>query len=164
MNTKILALGGFAAAVLGVTTAVMGTNLVTTTQRAAAQACSPLNVVGATGGETRVEKKVSPPATGVTESNWNTDFAIGNDPPYSYYLAVVTPSNDGNYAIQLNLKYPDETADRIFDESAYTLTQGQPLQIEARPRPGVNPYQVNLQVGGVTALGNTYSVAAYGCR
>lgn len=126
-----------------------------------AQSCTPLAAVGASTSE--VEKVVSPPGTGITEDNWHTDFTVPEGSSYSFYTVVVTPMNGGDYDIALNLKYPNDSVDRAYSVGAYPLTEGSPLTIDAEPRLTTDPYQVNVQVGGVPALGNRYTVAAYGC-
>jgi hypothetical protein len=41
---------------------------------------------------------------------------------------------------------------------------GQPLEIIATPRQNQIPYQVNVLVGGLEAIGNSYKVSVKGCR
>jgi hypothetical protein len=135
--------------------------LASTPETATAQACTALMPVGAS--TTEVEKTVSPPGTGITRDNWNTDFVIPDNASYSSYTAVITPINGGQYDIVLNLKYPDDSSDQAYSASGQTLTEGLPFVLNAEPRLVSDPYQVNVQVGGVLAVGNRYTVAAYGC-
>lgn len=126
-----------------------------------AQTCTPLRVVGGTG--TRVEKTISVPGAGpVTRDNWNTDFAVGNA-SYSAYAATITPKNKGTYSIQMNLKYPNGTVDKVYDQKI-ELAERRPLNISGSSRIYGKPYQINLVVGGVEVVGNTYTAAVSGCR
>ncbi len=126
-----------------------------------AQTCSALKVVGTP--DFQVEKKVSPPSTVVTGNNWNTDFAIPGDRGFRRYVTTVLPQNDGEYRVQVSLKYADESADKVFDR-AVTLRRGNPFRIGATPRTGAKPYQVNLFVGGVPVVGDTYTASVAACR
>lgn len=127
-----------------------------------AQTCSPLRVVGGNG--TRVQKTVSVPGAGpITRDNWNTDFAIPGNSSYSAYAATITPQNKGTYSIQMNLKYPNGTVDKVYDQKI-ELAEKKPLNISGSSRIYGKPYQVNLSVGGVEVVGNTYTAAVSGCR
>lgn len=130
-------------------------------QEAQAQTCTPLTAVGSTS--TEIEKTVSPPGTGVTQDNWNTDFVVPTDTSYSSYRVIVNPMSDGEFDIELYLKYPDDTADEEYSTTAYSLGADEIITLSAEPRLTEDPYQVNVQVGGILALGDTYTVAAYGC-
>lgn len=130
-------------------------------KEAQAQSCTPLTAVGSSS--TEIEKTVSPPGTGVTQDNWNTDFIVPTDTSYSSYRVVVNSMSNGEYDIELNLKYPDDTADEAYSAFSYSLNEEEMITLSAEPRPTEDPYQVNIQVGGVLALGDTYTVAAYGC-
>ncbi len=127
-----------------------------------AQTCTPLRVVGGNGA--RVEKTVSVPGAGpVARNNWNTDFTIPGNASYSAYAATITPRNKGTYSIQMNLKYPNGTVDKVYDQKL-ELAERKPLNISGSSRIGGKPYQVNLSVGGVEVVGNTYTAAVSGCR
>lgn len=126
-----------------------------------AQTCSALKAVGAAGS--RVEKKVSPPGASIAlRNNWNTDFSA-NPQAFSSYVATITPKNEGLYTIQMNLKYANDSVDKVFDEKVQ-LKQGQPYKIKGSARLNGSPYQVNLAVGGVEVVGNTYVATVAGCR
>ncbi|EKQ70804.1 hypothetical protein OsccyDRAFT_1109 [Leptolyngbyaceae cyanobacterium JSC-12] len=131
------------------------------TSPANAQTCAALPVVGGSGA--RVQKTVSPPGAGpVVRDNWNTDFSVGRQ-GYRSYVATITPKNSGTYTILMNLKYSNDSVDKVFDEKV-VLKQGQPYRIQGTTRIGSTPYQVNLSVGGVEAIGNTYVASVAGCR
>jgi hypothetical protein len=129
---------------------------------ASAQVCTPLRAIGASSSQ--IQKKVSVPGAGViSRNNWNTDFAVPNAGEYRYYVATINPKNEGTYSIQMALKYGNESADKVYDQKI-ELAKGKPLNISGSPRVSGKPYQVNLSVGGVEVVGNTYTVAVSGCR
>lgn len=130
-------------------------------QSASAQTCVPLQVVGE--NTTVVEKAVSPPGTGVTRDNWNTDFVVPSTQAFRRYVASVYPINGGEYTIQMNLKYNDETADTVYNQVT-GLAEGRAVAITGAPRANANPYQINLQIGGVPVLGNAYRVSVSACN
>ncbi|NJP08076.1 MAG: hypothetical protein HC866_00205 [Leptolyngbyaceae cyanobacterium RU_5_1] len=126
-----------------------------------AQTCVPLPVVGGTG--TEVRKTISIPSIGpLARSNWDTGFTVSGG-PYSNYVARITPRSEGNYAVQLNLKYSNNLVDKVFDENV-ELTRKQPLKITVPPRSSENPVQIDLSVGGGEVVGNTYTLSVEGCR
>jgi hypothetical protein len=129
-------------------------------QSAHAETCMPLPVVD--GQSTQVSKVVSVPPTGVTRSNWNTDFAIPGDRRFSRYVATILPQNGGEYQVQMALKYPDDTADTVYDQTT-TLPEQRAVNISGTPRIGQEPYQVNLTIGGIAAVGNSYTVRVAAC-
>ncbi|NJP08078.1 MAG: hypothetical protein HC866_00220 [Leptolyngbyaceae cyanobacterium RU_5_1] len=124
-----------------------------------AQTCSGLKVVGGPGYQ--VQKKVSVPGAGpIARHNWNTDFSASG---YSSYVATITPLNEGLYSIQMNLKYQNDSVDKVFNEKIQ-LRKGQTFKIRGSSRVSGSPYQVNLSVGGVEVVGNTYRASVTGCR
>lgn len=127
-----------------------------------AQNCVPLNVVGGTG--TEVTKSVSSPAI-IGNNNWNTDFAVPARTNFRQYIAVVkSESTDtANYDTKMFLKYANNTADPVF-EGNLNLPSGETKQITGSPRRGEQPYQVNLNIGGIGAMGYTYTLSVLGCR
>ncbi|MGL5806969.1 MAG: hypothetical protein ACRC2R_09105 [Xenococcaceae cyanobacterium] len=127
-----------------------------------AQSCSPLAVVDGKG--TEVEKSVSPPSTGITGSNWNTDFSVSGQIKFQSYVVNIVPKKTGNYDVKTYLKYSNNTSDQIYNKTNIKLTAGEPLQIVAKSRQEKIPYQVNVLVGGLEAIGNSYTVSVQGCR
>jgi len=125
-----------------------------------AQACIPLEAVGKP--VTEVEKSVSPPGTGITFDNWHTDFVVPSNQAFRRYIATIVPVNGGEYTVQMNLKYADDTADTVYNQTA-SLLEGRALSLVGLPRTDADPYQVNLQVGGVRAIGNAYRLSVVGC-
>jgi len=125
-----------------------------------AETCTPLQVVGGKGS-TQITKKISPPSTLVTSNNWNTDFIVPSRQTFERFVARVTPRNTGDYAMQFNLKYNNDSADKVFDNQV-SLKAFQTQTMRAYPRQGVEPYQVNLVVG--KAIGNVYTAKVFGCN
>ena len=130
--------------------------------KALAASCFPLNVVDGRGSV--VEKNVSPPSTGITKDNWNTDFAVSGKTKYQDYIVDITPVKSGNYDVELYLKYSDNTTDNFYKKSNISLVAGKPLEVSATPRQGQMPYQVNVRVGGLEAIDKPYTVSVRGCR
>jgi len=44
------------------------------------------------------------------------------------------------------------------------LAEGKPYTIQGASRNSATPYQVNVSVGGVRAIGNSYTVSMLGCN
>lgn len=127
----------------------------------AESACTPLSI--ARSGETQVAKNVSPPSTGITHSNWNTDFTVPNTQSYRRYVAEIMPRDSGAYDIHMFLKYKNGTADEVFSQ-VVQLQSGQSFRIPGLPRLSTDPYQVNLEIGGIAAIGHTYTLSVSGCN
>ncbi len=126
-----------------------------------AETCDALDVIGATG--TNVKKTVSPFSTLVTNNNWNTDFAVPSDRSFNRYVATIMPENDANYDLELNLKYSDNSSNRAYKKDNLAVKVGQTLTLVGVPPSQRNPFQINVFVGGLNAIGNTYSVSVLGC-
>lgn len=147
-------------------TGVLGTTFLLANQVSASVRHSlsyqPLNVVDGTG--TQVRKNVSFPGTLITQNNWNTDFAVPGDEYFKEFETAIIPQKSGKYDVKISFKYSDDTYDRIYSEQGVHLRKGEPLIVTATPRPGQTPYQVNIDVGGLSALGNPYKVNVTGIR
>ena len=128
---------------------------------AQADECYPLNVIGDTG--TTVKKTVSPFSTLVTSNNWNTDFTVPSDYSFNSYEATIVPENNANYDVELSLKYRDLSSSRSYKKDNVAVKVGQPLNLIGIPQSPRNPSQINVFVGGLNAIGNTYSVSVVGC-
>lgn len=135
------------------------------------QTCVPLTVVGGRTGQTQINKKVTGPTLPgpfglrFTRSNWNTDWLVPSPERFERFIATITPE-DGkaeSFNVRLHLKYSDETSDELFNTKHYDIGAGQSLEIAAIPRPGRQPYQVNLYVGGLSHTGDRYSATVRGC-
>lgn len=137
-----------------------------------AETCTPIPVVGGEGNS--ITKTVSPPTIpagplgmvgiDVTRNNWNTDWAVPGDASFSRYLVTVASNDEGPFEIRMYLKYSDQTADEFFNNEAVRFQPNKPLKIMAQPVPDDEPYQVNLFVNGIDALGKTYTASVVGCR
>lgn len=127
---------------------------------AEARNCRPLAVVGGNG--TVVEKKITPGGTLFTNDNWNTDFAVPSGRNFNLYTATITAKDNANYAIKLFLKYSNNTTDKFYDQTT-PLKKGKPLVISGEPRARESPYQINVLVGGLEAIGTEYSLTVSGC-
>ncbi|WP_225902708.1 hypothetical protein [Pseudanabaena sp. PCC 6802] len=125
-----------------------------------ARNCRPLEVVGGAG--TVVEKKITPGGTLLTNDNWNTDFAVPSGTNFNLYTATITPKDNANYAIKLFLKYSNNTLDKFYDQTT-PLKKGKPLVITGEPRARESPYQINVLVGGLEAIGTEYLLTVSGC-
>ncbi len=126
-----------------------------------AQTCTALPVVDGKG--TLVQKSVSPPGTGVTRNNWSTDFVVPSSQTFRRYVARIVPKNGGEYDLAMSLKYNNDTADKAFIRTL-KLAEGKPYNIQGAARNSATPYQVNVSVGGVRAIGNSYTVSTLGCN
>lgn len=143
---------------LGVVGLVLSLSLASTVQ---AETCTALKVIGAVG--TKVKKTVSPISTLVTNNNWNTDFAVPDGRTFSRYVATIMPENNANYDVKLNLKYSDKSSSEVYKKDNAAVKVGVPLNMSGAPRSQSEPFEVNVFVGGISAIGNTYTVSVAGC-
>jgi hypothetical protein len=134
--------------------------VLSTISAADARTCVPLQVVGGSG--TQVEKKITPGGTLLTNDNWNTDFAVPSGKNFNRYVAAITPKDNANYSIKLFLKYSNNTVDKYYDQTS-ALKKGKLLLITGEPRARESPYQINILVGGLEAIGTEYSLTVSGC-
>jgi len=146
-------------AIAGITSLV--SVAVLTSVPAKAQTCTALPIVDGKG--TLVEKSVSPPGTGITRNNWSTDFVVPSSQSFRRYVARIVPKNGGEYDLAMSLKYNNDTADKAFIRTL-KLAEGKPYTIQGASRNSATPYQVNVSVGGVRAIGNSYTVSMLGCN
>jgi hypothetical protein len=129
---------------------------------AEAQSCRALPVVGGEGAS--VEKTVSPPGASVIyRNNWNTDFAVEPTVNYNRYVSNVRARDGGEYTIRMNLKYSDNTSEEVYSRTV-ALKEGETLSIAGTPSRNDIPYQVNVYVGELNAVGNTYRVSTVACN
>ena len=136
-----------------------------------AEKCTPVPVVGGQGSS--VTKEVSAPTipagplgmlgVDVTHNNWNTDWAVPNNAKFRRYIVTINSNDGGPFDIRMYLKYSDQTADQFYNTEGVQFQPGKPLIIEATPRPGQQPYQVNLFVNGLGSLGKSYTASVVGC-
>ncbi len=153
--------------VLGILASILSLNL-----PVQAETCTPILVVGGQGNT--VTKTVSPPTipagplgivgVDVTRNNWNTDWAVPGDVKFRRFLVTINSNDGGPFDIRMYLKYSDQTTGEFYNTEGVQFQSGQPLKIEATPRPEDEPYQVNLLVNGIESLGKTYTASVVGCR
>jgi len=151
---------------LGIFVAVVGANT-----SARAENCVPLPVVGGLGSS--VTKKVSLPtipagALGMlgidlTHNNWNTDWAVSGTAHFRRYVVIVSSPDGGPFNIRMYLKYSNQTSSKFFDQKGVKINPSQPLRLVGYPRPGNQPYQVNLFLNGMDSLSKTFKAQAIGC-
>jgi len=128
---------------------------------AQAETCYPLDVIGGDG--TTATKTVSPFSTLVTSNNWNTDFAVPSNRAFTSYEATIVTESNANYDVELNLKYSDNSSSASYKKFPAEVVFGEPLKVIGSPRAQRDPYQVNVFVGGLNAIGKTYTVSVTGC-
>lgn len=137
-----------------------------------AETCIPIPVAGSQ--ENTITKKVSPPTipagplgmvgVDVTRNNWNTDWAIPGDVNFRRFIATINSNDGGPFDIKMYLKYSDQTASEFYNAEGVQFQSSKPLTLIATPRPEDEPYQINLLVNGVEALGKSYTASVVGCR
>lgn len=134
-----------------------------------AETCTSFPVIG--GEETEVLKTVSQPSVPIPirgpfgvnlNNNWNTDFSIIPLKKYKRYIITFTPKDEGEYRVRGYLKYNDETADEIYNQTT-SFTPEKVVEIQGIPQGDNIPVQVNLFVGDPVSMGKTYTVSAKGC-
>jgi hypothetical protein len=127
-----------------------------------AQACTPLSIVQGEG--TEVKKTVSTPNLLVFGNNWNTDFTVPSYPFFQRYIATIQSNSSkvAKFEVEMFLKYSDGSVDRAF-EGNIEIISGQAREIKASPRFDQQPYQINLNIGGLGSLGFTYTLSVQGC-
>lgn len=161
----------FRSIILGSLIALSG---LTPSAQAKTETCIPIPLVGGQGNQ--VIKTVSPPTipagplgmlgVNITSNNWNTDWAVplGDGKPFRRFVVTLLSSDGGPFETRMYLKYGDQTSDEFFNQKSLQLPNDKPLKIEAIPRANNQPYQVNIFVAGIDALGKSYSATVVGCR
>lgn len=133
----------------------------------AAETCVPISLVGGSGNQ--ITKAVSQPTIpgpfgiDITRNNWNTDWAIPGGQRFKRFVTTVSSDKGGTFDIKMYLKYSDQTTGEFYNTEGVQLNPGQPLIIDATPRPEDQPYQVNLFMGGLNHIGNSYTASVVGC-
>lgn len=110
-------------------------------------------------GQRQVRKKSD--IGGVGRDNRNTDFAIPPRSRFRYYIARLTPENNANYNVTVNLKYPDRTSSQVLKREG-PLNRFYLVSQSFRTPTDRQPYQVNTNI--TTARNNAYSISILGCR
>ncbi len=97
----------------------------------------------------------------LNNSNANTDFAVPTGVRFSSYSARVTPENNSNYGIEVNLKYNDNSSAQAVSRSIDArrfYAYNQPF----RPPTQRQPFQINTRITG--ARNTAYQVAVLACE
>jgi len=161
----------FRSMILGSLIALSGLTL---SAQAKTETCIPIPLVGGQGNQ--VIKTVSPPTipagplgmlgVNITNNDWNTDWAVplGDGKPFRRFLVTLLSNDGGPFEVRMYLKYGDQTSDEFYNQKSLQLSNDKPLKIEAIPRANNQPYQVNVFVAGINALGKSYSATVVGCR
>lgn len=128
----------------------------------------PLPLVGGDGSEVeKTPQNPSLPVLGIPglriRDNFNTDWEIPGGTIYEQFTIVVIPEESDDYDVEVNLKYGDDTSDRLYNEGDIELVQDEPIVINVEPRRSLHPYQVNVRIGD-ESIGNRYRATAIGCR
>lgn len=135
-----------------------------------AQACTPIPLVGKPQTNEITKTVAQPTIPGpfgvkITRNNWNTDWAVSSGSNFTRYVATITSRDGGTFDVRFFLKYSDQTEDEFFNNRQLVMTAGQTITIEGTPRSADNqPFQINLFVNGLSALGRTYTATVVGCR
>ncbi|WP_028947064.1 MULTISPECIES: hypothetical protein [unclassified Synechocystis] len=142
------------------------------TMAAGAETCVPIALVGGEGNS--VTKTVAAPTIpagplgmlgiNITRNNWNTDWAVPGGTVFKRFVMTVTSNETNPFDIRMFLKYSDQTAAEVFNQSSFVFKPNTPLEIIGNVTPEEQPYQVNLFVNGLDSLGRTYTATLVGCR
>jgi hypothetical protein len=119
--------------------------------------CIPLQEV--TTGQNEIRKRIENRA--VLGNNWHTDFVVPNDTEFSYFVALITPENDGPYWMDVHLRQSHGGSEKVFSERA-DLEAGVTVSVPFESPTGRQPAVVNVRLGGVN--GNFYTIAVAACQ
>lgn len=131
--------------------------LMAQTTEAAASTCIPLQEV--TTGQNEIRKRIE--NRSLLGNNWNTDFIVPNEPAFSYFVAFVTPENNGPYWLDLHLRMPHGGSEKVLSERA-DLQSGSTYSIPFQSDTGRQPAVINARLGGVN--GNFYTISVAACE
>ena len=122
--------------------------------------CIPLKEV--TTDQTQIRKIISRPTLGgvIKTGNYNTDFVVPTGQGFQYFVAVMTPENEANYEVTINLKYPNGTYDTPFTRNV-PMTRDKTYSLPFQSGTERQPYQVNFRIGG--SENNAYTISVLGC-
>lgn len=124
---------------------------------ASASTCTPLQEV--TTGQNEIRKRIE--NRSLLGNNWNTDFLVPNEPTFSYFVAFVTPENNGPYWLDLHLRMPHGGSEKVLSERA-DLQSGSTYSIPFQSDTGRQPTVINARLGGVN--GNFYTISVAACE
>lgn len=110
-------------------------------------------------GNTEIRKRIENRV--IAQGNWNTDFLVPANQQLSYFVAVITPENDGSYEFTANMRHADGTVETPFTIRS-GLTRMQTYSVPFQSATGRQPTLINARVGGTN--GNVYTISIAGCR
>lgn len=119
--------------------------------------CTPLQEV--TTGQSEIRKRIE--NRSILGNNWHTDFVVPNDTEFSYFVALVTPENNGPYWMDAHLRLPQGGSEKAFSDRA-DLQAGTTVSIPFESPTGRQPAVVNVRLGGVN--GNFYTISVAACE
>lgn len=119
--------------------------------------CIPLQEV--TTGQSEIRKRIE--NRSILGNNWHTDFIVPNDTEFSYFVALVTPENNGPYWMDVHLRLPQGGSEKVLSEQA-DLQAGTTVSIPFESPTGRQPAVVNARLGGVN--GNFYTISVAACE
>ena len=122
-----------------------------------ASSCIPLQEV--TTGQNEIRKRIE--NRSILGNNWHTDFVVPNDTEFSYFVALVTPENDGPYWMDIHLRQSQGGSEKVLSERA-DLTAAATVSVPFESPTGRQPAVVNVRLGGVN--GNFYTIAVAACQ
>jgi hypothetical protein len=127
--------------------------------------CIPLQVVEGYQDQTVVQKNVSPASALFVQSNWNTDFIVPPNRSFRSFVGKVQ-ATDGlgrSFDLQMNLKYANGSVTQAYNATV-PLKANQSQTMTGYPQTNMQPYQVNMVVGGVDALNTNYVLTVNACE
>lgn len=127
--------------------------------------CIPLQVVEGYQDQTVVQKNVSPASALFVQSNWNTDFIVPANRSFRSFVGKVQ-ATDGlgrSFDLQMNLKYANGSVTQAYNATV-PLKANQSQTMTGYPQTNMQPYQVNMVVGGVDALNTNYVLTVNACE
>lgn len=119
--------------------------------------CIPLQEV--TTGQNEIRKRIE--NRSLLGNNWNTDFLVPTEPTFSYFVAFVTPENNGPYWMDLHLRMSHGGSEKVLSERA-DLQSGSTYSIPFQSDTGRQPAVINARLGGVN--GNFYTISVAACE
>lgn len=127
--------------------------------------CIPLQVVDGYQNQTVVQKNVSGASALFVQSNWNTDFVVPANRSFRSFVGKVQ-ATDGlgrSFELQMNLKYANGSVTQAYNASV-PLKPNQSQTMTGYPQANMQPYQVNMVVGGVDAFNTNYVLTVSACE
>ena len=127
-----------------------------------AQSCIPLTIDGRETNQ--VTNTISPPGTLVSGDNWDTNWSIPTERNFRRFFLTFIPQDSAEYDVEVTLMYQDNTREQFYYQDALNLIASQNLPVLISPRSDKKPSQVSLVVGGLQAIGSTYTASLVGCE